>query len=207
MPLYRHDGNLVLFVHIPKTGGSTIEEALHNAGAKQALKHNKLMGFSNSTPQHMTWDVTRFWIPKGFYDYAFAVVRHPLNRLMSEYYYRTSLADAPLPEFEKWVVQKFKRHKEYPYVNDNHIRPQVDFVGPAVEIFRLEDGIEKPIAAGMSRLGLPPATARIGNSRKSDPTPLAISAKVLAQTCRFYAADFKAFGYNPTDIPPMMVVS
>ena len=37
MPIYRHVDKLIHLVHVPKTGGSTVEEVVKAAGAMQAM--------------------------------------------------------------------------------------------------------------------------------------------------------------------------
>ncbi len=206
MPLYRHTRNLVLFVHIPKTGGSTVEEVLVEAGASQALKYHKLLGFSNSTPQHMHWEIMRAWLPPGFYDYAFAVVRHPLNRLVSEYHYRVSLSQKPLLKFDAWVNQKLGQYDENPYVNDNHIRPQTSFLGAGVEVFKMEDGLEAPIHAGLRKLGIPTDFVKIHHARKSEKVAVDVTEQTLERIRNFYAVDFTALNYDPEKIPSLLNV-
>lgn len=195
MPLYRHADKMVLFVHIPKTGGSTVEEVLNAAGAAQALKYHKRLGFSRATPQHMTWDVLRHWVPRSFYDYSFAVVREPVARLVSEYRWRGALQEGPLPAFDVWVNQTFDSYPEYPQMLDNHIRPQAEFVAPHVQVFRLEDGLQAPVTAGLHALGLGDRELRIHHARRSAQDTLQVTLPTLQRVRTFYAKDFKAFGY------------
>lgn len=207
MPLYRHNGKLVLFVHIPKTGGSTVEEVLAGTGASQAMKYHKLLGFSNATPQHMHWEMLKAWLPPGFYDYAFAVVRHPLSRLVSEYHYRASIVQTPLPVFETWVNQKFNHFKDNKYLNDNHIRPQTAFLGSGVEVFKMEDGLEAPIHAALDRLGIPKDCVEVHHARKSAKLSVDVTEKTLDRIRKFYDSDFTALNYDPTAIPSLLRVT
>lgn len=206
MPLYRHADKIVLFVHIPKTGGSTVEEVLNAAGAAQALKYHKKLGFSRATPQHMAWDVTRHWMPRSFYDYSFAVVREPVARLVSEYRWRGTLQEAPLPAFDLWVNDILDRYPSHTYMLDNHIRPQAEFVAPHVQIFRLEDGLQAPITAGLHALGLADREITIHHARRSQQDTLAVRAATLDRIRAFYAGDFKAFGYKPDGALPKGLV-
>lgn len=206
MPLYRNADKLVCFVHIPKTGGSTVEEVLKAAGAAQALKYHKRLGYSNATPQHMDWAVLRHWIPASFYDYAFAVVRNPFARLVSEYRWRGTLVQGELPGFDTWVNRQFDRYDEDPYLHDNHMRPQVEYIGQGVEVFRLEDGLEAPIRAGLERLGLPTDSIDIHHARKSDHSTLTVTPRTIKRIVAFYAKDFARFGYDVKEIPASLDV-
>lgn len=201
MPLYRNADKVILFIHIPKTGGSTVENVLRAAGAAQALKGHKRVGFSHSTPQHMQWTVTRQWIPQSFYDYSMAVVRNPFARIASEYRWRVGMSSAPLPDFNKWIASRFRAYETDNYILDNHIRPQNHFVGKDVDVFRLEDGLDAPILAGMARLGLPPERATIQHANRTKPMPLPASSSTIARIAQFYSEDFRIFGYSPSETP------
>jgi hypothetical protein len=204
MPLYRFRDKLIFFVHIPKTGGSTVEELLVSYGAKQALKFHKRLGYSNSTPQHMHAAVYRKLIPKSFYDYALALVRNPYARLASEYKWRSKLSGGQLPSFDQWILESLASLEESPYLYDNHMRRQSEFVSPSVEIFRLEDGIEKPIKAAIDALGIEPPAVEIHHAKKSTPEPLVLKGPAREAVVAYYAADFEAFGYSPDDLPDML---
>ena len=202
MPLYRNGRKVILFVHIPKTGGSTVEEVLKAAGAAQALKYHKRLGYSNSTPQHMPWEVTKRWVPREFYDFAFTVVREPVARMASEYRWRGKISTEPLPAFDDWANRQMTLWKEKPYLLDNHIRPQADFVGPSVRVFKLEDGLDEPIRIGLKRLGLATVEVSIHHARKSEVDELVVSPTTLARIKRFYETDYETFGYDrDTSLP------
>lgn len=208
MPLYRNGDKVILFVHIPKTGGSTVEEVLKAAGAPQALKYHKRLGYSNATPQHMHWTVLKHWLPLGFYDYAFAVVRHPLARMVSEYRWRQALSKhRELPEFDIWVRRQITRYADDSFLLDNHIRPQSEFTGPGVEVFRLEDGLERPVRAGLEHLGLAPENPDIHHARKSKRGMLSATEQTLQKIRTFYAADYERFGYDPDILPKDLQIS
>jgi hypothetical protein len=104
-------------------------------------------------------------LPEGFADETFAVIRDPIERLISEYRYRatryssgekhskdTSEGDQKTVEldwdktfhgtFEAWVDVVFDRCFKNPRTCDNHIRPQSDFIGPNSKIFIFEKGLE-----------------------------------------------------------------
>ncbi len=201
MPLYCNNDRTILLVHIPKTGGSSLEEMLVDAGATQALKFHKRLGFSACTPQHMHWEVLCRWVPRSFYNFSLTIVRNPFHRLASEYAWRSKITDAPIPEFNTWVRETLKRYEKNPYVYDNHLRPQVDFVGPKVKVFKLEDGLDPAAKMAFRRLGLTYRKPKAPHVRKSEHTLIEIEQSVLEQVRAFYAADFEAYDYDPEDIP------
>lgn len=201
MPLYRNKDRAILLVHIPKTGGSSLEEMLVSAGAMQALKFHKRLGFSASTPQHMQWDVLRHWVPKEFYNFSFTIVRNPYARLASEYAWRQAISNTPLPPFNTWICAALKRFKKNPYVLDNHIRPQHEFIGPKVRVFRLEDGLDPVAKIAFRRLGLTYKAPTTPHVRKSQHVVIDIEQSTLEALRAFYAADFETLGYDIDALP------
>lgn len=200
MPIYRNGAKILLFVHIPKTGGSTIENTLKAEGVPQALHSRVRLGKNTVTPQHMHREVIERWIPKAFYDAAFCVVRNPYARILSEYKWQKQVRKANVPDFNTWVNNQFKNYQENEYVGDNHIRPQADFVWDGLKIFRLEGGLEKPLKFAMLNLDLDPNRISVDAMRSDGKTKhikLDITAQTLQNIQKFYRSDFEAFGYNP----------
>jgi len=78
MPLARVNQTLFFFVHIPKTGGSSIESYLAKVG-QVCLVAKRATGFSRVTPQHMERATFERHIPQSFYDHGFAIIRYPMT--------------------------------------------------------------------------------------------------------------------------------
>ncbi len=201
MPLYRNNDRAILLVHIPKTGGSSLEEMLVDAGALQALKFHKRLGFSASTPQHMHWEVLNRWVPKQFYNFSLTIVRNPFDRIASEYAWRTHISAKPVAPFNTWLRDTLDAYPKTPFIYDNHIRPQVDFVGPKVRVFKLEDGLDPAAKMAFRRLGLTYRKPQTPHVRKSKHQIIEIEHSVLDRLRAFYADDFTAFGYDPDVVP------
>lgn len=201
MPIYRNKDRTILLVHIPKTGGSSLEEMLVDAGAEQALKFHKRLGYSASTPQHMHWEVLCRWIPRSFYNFSLTIVRNPFDRLASEYAWRLRISVNAIPEFNTWLRDTLVRYEKNPYVYDNHMRPQVDFVGPRVKVFKLEDGLNPAAKTAFRRLGLTYRAPQTPHVRKSKHKMIQIEETTLALVRRFYAADFAVYEYDPAIVP------
>lgn len=165
MPLARINNRLLHLVHIPKTGGAGVTDYMRKKG-DVALYSREQLAWAQSTPQHLEFDVSRALIPEGFADELFAIMRDPLARLLSEYRYRVTRHSSQNPvlgrlafsegmkveldwneefqgTFEEWVDLVFMRYKEDPRVCDNHIRPQIDFIGSNMKVFLFERGLQK----------------------------------------------------------------
>ena len=89
MPAYRIRNKNVLFIHVPKTGGTTVESflethgksSLHNQGVK-LLKPLSDSFLTRSLPlQHFHADLLVAMFAPDFFDYTFMIVRDPLERL------------------------------------------------------------------------------------------------------------------------------
>lgn len=193
MPLYRHEANVVFYVHIPKTGGTTVEFALRSAGAAEALRFKGKRAFSKSTLQHMHRSVYSDAIGRRFYDWAFTIVRNPYNRFASEY--KMKVIDAGGDEtVEDWAAANFARFHQFKYTRDNHIRPQWEFIARDTEIFEFESGLELPIRAAVDRLGL--AMPDVPHAKRGSSGNVPASRRAVEMIAEFYGADFDQFGYD-----------
>ncbi|MGJ5621130.1 sulfotransferase family 2 domain-containing protein [Sulfitobacter sp. MF3-043] len=211
MPLARINNRLLNFVHIPKTGGSGITDYMRRKG-KVALYSREELEWSHTTPQHMAFDVRNILLPDGFADASFAIIRNPLERLLSEYRYRAtrycgesnkigkiSQNDKLTVEldwnkqfygtFGEWVNVVFEKCLADPYACDNHIRPQVDFVGSNLNIFLFERGLEKVL----EWIDLITDTKRLSASldrNESNKIRIEVSDRDLERIREFYKCDY-----------------
>jgi len=150
VPVFSKDNKKILFIHIPKAGGSTIENIFlksgyameyHDHGKK---KKNSLNSVRKCSPQHMHRDlINEIFIEESF-DLIFTIIRNPINRFRSELAFRFKDSEnIKEDQISKWVRRTLK--KVYPrdnYIYDNHIRPQNEFIMKSSKVFKLEDGIE-----------------------------------------------------------------
>lgn len=84
MPIFETPKGKVLFIHIPKTGGSTIsrELARHH---QMSMNTNSFWPGYDCTPQHLhAGPLTGLFEPAAL-AYVFTVVRNPVDRIRSEY--------------------------------------------------------------------------------------------------------------------------
>ncbi|MCI4679804.1 sulfotransferase family protein [Rhodoblastus acidophilus] len=202
MPIFHTNGKNVLFVHIPKTGGTSVEKWLRrhvnisffSIGVPSAMK---------CTPQHLTNHDFFQIFGKGYFDYTFAIVRNPFDRIVSEYRMREAEGNAgfwgAFPEFSLWLEENLPLQTRDPWRLDNHLRPQWEFISSDTEVFRFEDGLENIMRSVADRVGLPPpddVPHEMG--RPLGPTKLAWDERDILKMRIHYGQDFSHFGYSDT---------
>lgn len=209
MPIYRINNKTVLFIHVPKSGGTSVDAWL-SAHADASL-HNRLkrlfsvhdgLGLDWQLPmQHFHAEVLERMFAPGFFDYAFMVVRDPLERLKSEYRHIRALPfriDTWLP-FGVWARVMLWLARRAPSFARNHLRPQSDFVCFDAEIFRFEDGLEHIIKTVAERLGLPqPQDVPHKRNRADEAIP--VSPRTARALRAHYRKDYEIFGYDMTAV-------
>jgi len=202
MPVFIKDHIRILYVHTPKTGGTSIEKFFADNGFHVAMLDrggaNSLLTVLKCPPQHMHAAMLSDLLHMGGFAYRFMTVRHPIARIVSEYVMRA--AEQPWIEpFDGWVAHILRAYEADNLVLDNHIRPQSDFLLPGCEVFRLEDGLGPAWVDTLAERTLCEFThrrvgreMRFGASRP--PVPDHATRQRLAA---FYARDFAQFGYDP----------
>lgn len=149
MPLIYTPKLQMFFAHVPKAGGSSVEDYLIRRFGSVTMidKYKRLKtrgtGLLNSSTHLSRRDLEEF-IPKDI-GYCFTVVRHPVPRIISEYKFQTGHSKTTRASFSTWLRIMLKCVQLEPRIYDNHIRPQNDLVPEGAEVFKLEDGFDKLI--------------------------------------------------------------
>jgi len=200
MPYLEADDRRILFVHIPKTGGTSIEAWLESFGPLQ-LSAAGVPEALRTTPQHLTYHDIRTLFAEDYFDFAFAVVRNPFARLESEYrmhqQMRTNAGFAQPAPFNTWLDLMLRKVKSDRHVHDNHLRPQWQFVSKKVVVYKLEDGLQAILRDVAKRTGLAPPK-EIPHKLKTDAqeTPVHWDVRETAAVQEFYDKDFEFFEYD-----------
>ncbi len=143
MPIFQNSNTL--FIHIPKTGGTSIERQLYEL-EEPGYRYSSDSYFStdsnsqrlrNYSLQHYTFLDLILVLGEtqvNTYKKIFCVVRNPFDRIVSEFhYYYSTVKKEPLDDctvdelkrrFEKFCVKCF----EGKLYNDNHHAPQYKFI-------------------------------------------------------------------------------
>ncbi len=148
MPYFKNNDINLLFIHIPKTGGTTIEEYLYPKynipkNVKSLWLHGPLF---NHSYQHCSYNEIMDNKKKLGIDEKnlkiFAVVRNPYTRLISELFYR-NLINKNNNKNEVYVTIKNYLNGKNSY--DNHRNPQYLFlinkegiIEPEIVVMRTE---------------------------------------------------------------------
>ncbi|PRY26828.1 sulfotransferase family protein [Aliiruegeria haliotis] len=200
MPIFRINGKVILFLHIPKAGGTSIEEALA-AHSSESFRMKLNTAGLPCVPQHFHGALIEDLFAADFFDYSFCVTRNPYARILSEYNYRMQHRHRPYrwfpaPSFELWLRSTLRTYRRNPYVYSNHIRPQVAFRIPGTRWFRLEDQLDA-LMEDLQRITKIPPARDIPHANPSRKKATTISDAAADLVHDFYRADFTEFGYAP----------
>ena len=146
MPVsYQHK---LIYIHIPKCGGTTIESILKINSTEGFFSYYKtidtgiiveknkfcnLVDYNNcinKTPQHFTYRELKRVLPKVVFEKynKFAIVRNPYSRLVSDYYFIKNYLKLKDYTFEQLVNQLALVQEERVDKFDGHLEPQYTYL-------------------------------------------------------------------------------
>jgi hypothetical protein len=206
----------LLFVHVYKTGGTSVAQALYSRlslpermfyvsgqyANERGITPLSCWRFQNLRP-HITAREIRAVMPRSLFEncFKFAFVRNPWSLQVSLYHYVRNSPDHPqhaqftefqnFPAYVDWLATRPNgaHTVQCDFVMDEHGKPLVNFIG------RFEN-LAKDFAAVAARFGWSGGLPHL-NSSGTDPdfrryyTPRA--RDLIAE---LHAADIDAFGYN-----------
>jgi len=211
MPYFKNNDTNLLFIHIPKAGGTSIEKYLSN---KYSVKLDKsaLYGFlpDDFKTQH---DITKIhslqhYTYNELYDMReilnvdftndlqmFVVVRNPYHRLLSDLFFLGLLKpDTDKTEVPRIIRRYIVRNK------DNHAIPQfryiVDKEGyllPNIKILKTETLNSDMVKMGFNDFNTHECKNKSGISDRYDEF---LTPDVIKLVHFFYEEDFKYFDYD-----------
>ena len=199
MPIFEKNGVKILLVHIPKTGGTSLEHW---------LKKETTMSFFSPIPpgglmicpQHLQVGSLKVLLGGALWHWACAIVRNPYDRMESEYFWRTDEQFKNLgvrPDFSTWVINNIRAAKQNPYHLDNHLRPQTDFIDTEVKIFKFEEGLALVVHELSEQLSIDiPVDFDIVKLNASDRQEVNWSVEALNLANSHYKNDFIQLKYQ-----------
>lgn len=199
MPAYNINGKKVLFIHIPKTGGSSIEKYLRKFSTEESLYSSKRKRRESCYPQHLDYKSLTQKIDLKEADFVFTVVREPVARFLSECRHRVgrrSLLKSYRVSEEGFFLAARFLHRCNPFALGNHVRPQSDFIGKDVRVFKFEDGIPVILNQLAEELGLPAPGSEIYHEKRSASSETKPSQGLCEAVLHFYEKDGELFNYQ-----------
>ncbi len=208
MPIFDMEEKKVLFVRIPRAGGDHIYDWLDKCGSVSLLQQSAIKSL-RVPPQHLPYnDIVA--LLGNVWDYAFAVVRNPYQRMEREFFCsltKEQQADSSKwPDFTRWVVLQLNNACVDPFYQENHFCPQSELVGDGLDVYRLEDGLSglqdklhSVIDIQCKKISEYPIDSYHDDIIWSNDSIRAVN--------RFYEADFSSFGYEKREVHYLSVVS
>lgn len=117
--------NKILFIHIPKTAGTSIETFfnMHHKGCFFQKKHSIEIDGIKFCPQHLRYKDLKKRLDNIERFFSFSFVRHPYDRIISEFFYKKELTRSRKKnDINKWVKNFIENN------NDDHSLPQHEFI-------------------------------------------------------------------------------
>lgn len=203
MPMVFANGKTIFFAHVPKAGGTSIANYLERRFGHVTLSDQRRFRCKAGTgliipPDHFSVaDLQEFLPPRV--DYAFAVVRDPVSRMISEYRYQRGSSKLSMLGFSTWLRVVFECARKEPRMYENHIRPQTDLIPAFAEIFKIEEGCETiiPYIDNVVEETAPNVDLPHLNQSKKMNVPLYRDDVLAIED--FYAADYDRLGYDLAD--------
>jgi hypothetical protein len=195
----------IIFVHIPKTGGTSVEEMLTDYGMFTLEFHGVLGG---RALHHFTAIELMSALGKNMFNnyYKFAFVRNPYEKMVSEYYWcripgvgfrnKQSFND-----FIKYVENIVKNKKFYTNIYHDHFIPQYYFIFNnkqllVNDVYKFED-IKIALPLIKEKLKIRGPILHTNKNRfKSNADKLVLTDEQKEKIYNLYKIDFDVFNYN-----------
>lgn len=203
----------ILFIHIPKTGGTSVEMFFEGIGFATYLAPKDyafVRPYLKVPPTHFDMSlIDAMFDLKNNSLYSFAVVRHPADRMISSYMWAKEKSKLQhigeqLASYQKMNLEEFIALVFEEYSNDNnymsnHIKPQHMFVSDSVtKVFHLENGLDNAIKEVLTDNGVTlNGELKMPQENKSNPYQTSISQQAKEMIYEFYKDDFTKFDYKP----------
>ena len=146
--LFIRNNQKIFFQHIPKTGGQSVKYLLEKEDWKECEKQHididKFRKTIKGDNDHLHNELIAHW--KKDWEWKFTIVRNPYDRYCSQIKHVANAINIKFEEINAvgiliWSNDLFTRllPKLGVAMDNNHFRPQTEFLGPDMDIFKLED--------------------------------------------------------------------
>ena len=222
MPIYLTEKGALLFAHVPKCGGSSVEDILLQRFGERnsAFLDRRFLGrgqpWTRTSPQHATAKAIHALFPKSFFRITLATVRHPAIRLRSAF---LQLRDVHgfIPKgmaFGDWLAELPGLRRYAPDTWDHHVLQMSDFVPEGAVAFPIEHGVEPLIAwldvqlenvdGPRSAIKAHSMSERLQDAGREPGPPIHLGDAELDTIWAMDRMDYERFGYGrkPSAVPP-----
>lgn len=204
MPIFTLDNKKIFYAHVPKTGGTYVEDFFRKNGFTVHFWSSRPaeMGLS-IPPQHWHSDIYEKIISPDDFDARFMTVRHPIDRLISEY--RSTLRQHGNNSFQNWLNVAETGFRENQAFNHNHLRPQSHFHSNGLWVYKCESKFDKYWARSLGQQFAIEVQNEEVKSRRNTEETVNINLdpddlKAAVSFCeRYYKQDYIQFDYKPSD--------
>lgn len=168
MPLFTRGDQRIAFIHVPKTGGTSVERYFESHGWTMSYWSKPRNGGRTPSDQHLLYEDLRRLVPDLDQIPSFAIVRHPIRRFLSEWRWQRweiRQFSLGLSEFVTLVEQSLKQDPVY---WDNHWRPQTDFLSDEIDLVLRLENLDTEFPRLLTQFGLnsPPDLPTINANRR-----------------------------------------
>ncbi len=188
------------FIHIPKTGGTSIENSLYINGINVGRFANK----KKVLFQRDKYKCDSLWhIPyKKFVNNSFCIIRNPYERIISEYKYRkiSNTGNCNCEKFLLFTKNKLKTFEKKPSVNDCHYIEQNTFSEKADVVIFFEN-LKKRVGKFLNKFNVTIKLTKDNSQEKFCKKDQYLNVSCIDNELgrvinRIYFKDFKKFGYK-----------
>ena len=212
MPILRSPTKLIMFCHIPKCGGSSIENYCSKIGLEIAFFDQYYTAkpatqkWNISSPQHIDGESLLRLFPENFFDAYFTVVRNPVDRLKSAFIFHKYKAKSINKRYtlSTFIKKELSANAMKYGFHDNHFLPQFKFLNEQCKhkIFKLEDGlspVKRFIDDNMFGTETDIEIDHVNQAKKTSKTSeeeVYLDEKAKKIITQIYEQDFIRFGYS-----------
>lgn len=189
------DEKEVIFLHVPKTGGTTIKRLFDIP-----LLHDSNPAVTPS-PQHLTCARLRERLGNKKYDsyYKFAIVRNPWSRILSSYFWRQTLPKKrkilPFASFIESARHAVINGQFYEQEFGDHFIPQVEYTSDVNDVFRFES-FASSVKIIASKLNTPVEKIPPKKPKHYDQYWNYFDSHTRDMVAEIYSDDIREFGYE-----------
>jgi hypothetical protein len=220
IPVRRESGDIqyidILHSFVPKTGGTSVLMFFQGSGCQISFggsdidHHNYLaspaVNILKCPSQHFHYAILDLIFNLNSFDYSFSIVRNPIDRIKSNYIWTKPTRAGVLISFDEFVRLAFDAYNLDPYHNQNHIRPQSDFIGPGIKrVYKFESGLNGIISDILKYINIstsmPINVKKYNSSEERMSNGLSSSSIEMTHQTRkmifkFYEKDYDNFYYG-----------